>query len=470
AQLHERYINPVLVALGHKNGFVKTFVRGLGNELWDADGKKYLDFVAGFGSLNLGHNHPAVVRSVRAALDEQASGFTPSAINPLAAALAEQLVALAPSGLEMVFFANSGAEAVEASLKLARAATHRPGLLSCERSFHGKSLGALSVTGNGVYQRPFGPLLPECQAVSFGDLSALERALHTRRFAAFILEPIQGEGGMIVPPAGYLRAAQELCRAAGTLLIVDEVQTGLGRTGTLFAVDEEGVEPDVLTLAKSLSGGLVPLGAMLCRRDLWMKAYGSVQTFALHTSTFGGGSLACAAGLAALRVLRDENLCAKARARGQQLQQGLQDLSARCDLVRGVRGRGLMLGLEFHPMPDTMVAHFKGMDPSGATSLLVPNLDELIHSIPGLYAMQILLQAHGIYTQVTRSNPRVLRIQPPLTITPEQIGYFLEALESTCHELQFLNQTVDSIIRKSIGTHHAETPEQHPLMPSEPRP
>ena len=140
SQLHERYINPVLVGLGHNNGFVKTFVRGLGNELWDADGKAYLDFVAGFGSLNLGHNHPAVVRAVRAALDEQASGFTPAAINPLAAALAEQLVALAPPGLEMVFFANSGTEAVEAGLKLARAATGRPGLLSCERSFHGKSL------------------------------------------------------------------------------------------------------------------------------------------------------------------------------------------------------------------------------------------------------------------------------------------------------------------------------------------
>lgn len=456
AQLHERYINPILVGLGRNNGFVKTFVRGLGNELWDADGKAYLDFVAGFGSLNLGHNHPAVVRAIHAALDEQAAGFTPSAINPLAGALAEQLVAVAPPGLEMVFFANSGTEAVEAGLKLARATTGRPGLLSCERSFHGKSLGSLSVTGNGVYQHPFGPLLPECQTIPFGNLPTLERALSSRRFAAFIVEPIQGEGGMIVPPDGYLRAAQELCRASGTLLIVDEVQTGLGRTGTLFAVDEEGVEPDILTLAKSLGGGLVPLGAMLCRRELWMKAYGSAQTFALHTSTFGGGSLACAAGLATLRVLREEELCAKARERGLQLQQGLWELADRCDLVRCVRGRGLMLGLEFQAMPDTMVAHFKGMDPSGHTAVLVPNLDDLIHSIPGLYAMQILLNAHGIYTQVARSNPRVLRIQPPLTITQEQVSRFLSALETTCHELQFLNQSVDSVIRKSIGTHHVD--------------
>src|SRR5262249_4714454 len=196
---------------------------------------------------------------------------------------------------------------------------------------------------------------------------------------------------------------------------------------------------------------------MLTRRELWMKAYGSAQTFALHTSTFGGGSLACAAGLATLRVLREEDLCAKARARGRQLEEGLRQVGQRCGLVREVRGRGLMLGLEFQPMPDTMVAHFKGMDVSGATSFLVPNLDELIHSIPGLYAMQILLQAHNIYTQVTRSNPRVLRIQPPLTITEEQVRRFLDALERTCHELDFLNQTVDSIIRKSIGAVQAAT-------------
>ena len=256
-----------------------------------------------------------------------------------------------------------------------------------------------------------------------------------------------------MPPIGYLRA-QDLCRAAGTLLIVDEVQTGLGRTGTLFAVDEEGVEPDILALAKSLGGGLVPLGAMLCRRDLWMKAYGSAQTFALHTSTFGGGSLARRRPSGSARVARGEPV-RNAQARGEQLYQGLRQ-AQRAVRPRSKRGgRGLMLGLEFHPMPDTMVAHFKGMDLSGTARFLVPNLDDLIHSIPGVYAMQILLQVHGIYTQVTRSNPCVLRIQPPLTITEEQVRRFLDALESTCHELHFLNQTVDSIIRKSIGTHQA---------------
>ena len=258
-----------------------------------------------------------------------------------------------------------------------------------------------------------------------------------------------------MPPPGYLLHAQKLCRAAGTLLILDEVQTGLGRTGTLFAADHEGLEPDILTLAKSLGGGLVPLAAMITRRDLWMKAYGSMQTFALHTTTFGGGSLACAAGLATLDVLLEENLCANAKARGEQLQRGLQDLCSRCALLSGVRGRGLMLGLEFHPTHAPVVAHFKGMDSSGTGPWLIPDLDDLIRSIPTTYAMQILLQVHGIYTQVTRSNPLVLRIQPPLTIREDQVDRFLEAMESTCQELYFLFETLESTICKSIGNHQA---------------
>ena len=180
----------------------------------------------------------------------------------------------------MVFFTNSGAESVEAALKLSRAATGRSGLLSCLGSFHGKTLGALSVTGNRTYQRPFGPLVPDCQSIPYGDLQALEMALATRQYAAFVVEPIQGEGGMVTPPPGYLAQAQRLCRDAGTLFVADEVQTGLGRTGPMFAVEREGVEPDILTLAKSLGGGLLPLGAMISRRDLWLKAYGSYQTFA----------------------------------------------------------------------------------------------------------------------------------------------------------------------------------------------
>lgn len=453
---HSRHINPVLMAMGGPTNFVKTFVRGEGPYLFDDEGRRYLDFVAGFGSVNMGHNHPVVVSAVNEALLSQAPGFAQAAVNPYAAALAERLAAVAPSGLEMVFFANSGTEAVEASLKLARAATGREGLLYCERAYHGKTFGALSLAGNAEYRRPFAPLMPGCDAVPFGDIEALERALVTKRYAGFIVEPIQSEGGINVPPAGYLRLAQSLCQQTGTLLIADEVQTGLGRTGSMFAVDREGVAPDLMALAKSLGGGLIPIGAMLARRDLWLKAYGTVQTFALHTSTFGGGSLACAAALAALDVIRDDNLVSNAQERGEQLSQGLGALCQRHPCLRQSRGRGLLQGLEFMPLAANINAHWKASDPTGMTRFLVPNLDKMVEGFHVVHAMQTLLNGHGIYTQVARSNPLVLRIQPPLTINRDQIDEFLSALDQTCEEIDYSTSLIDGMIAKSsVGKHNA---------------
>jgi acetylornithine/succinyldiaminopimelate/putrescine aminotransferase/predicted amino acid dehydrogenase len=450
ATRYSQFINPVLAGLGKQSGLVKTFVRGQGSELFDADGRAYLDFVAGFGALNLGHNHPAVVRALQDALVQQAPGFAPAAINPLAATLATRLIALAPAGLEMVFFCNSGAEAVEAALKLARAASGRSGLLYCERSFHGKSLGALSVTGNPAYQRPFGPLVPDCQAVPFGDEEALERALATRRFAAFIVEPIQAEGGMNVPPAGYLRAVQVLCRKTATLLIADEVQTGLGRTGAMFAVEHDHLEPDLMTLAKSLSGGLVPIGAMLARRDLWHKAYGDAQTFALHSSTFGGGSLACAAALATLDVLAAENLPSQAAARGCELRAGLDALAARFPVLRAVRGQGLLLGVEFAPLSAPLLQHFRATDVSAGLSWFMPQMQDTLNAFHAYYAMHCLLQTHAIYAQTARSHALVLRVQPPLTTTRAQVGRFLEAMAAVCGEMKAFSDLMEAVVTKSI--------------------
>lgn len=456
ARLYARYLNPVVMAMNGKSGLLKTFVRGEGNYLFDADGKKYLDFVAGFGALNLGHNHPRVSEAVTAAVREQAPGFTPTAVNPFATALAERLLCLAPAGLEMAFFTNSGTESVEAAIKLARAATGRTGLLACEGSFHGKTMGALSLTGNPAYQRPFRPLLGDCESIPFGDYEALERALSSRHFAAFIVEPIQGEGGMRVPPAGYLREVQSICRSTETLLIVDEVQTGLGRTGTLFAVEHEDVHPDVLTLAKSLGGGLMPIGAMLARRDLWMKAYGSVAACTLHTSTFGGGSLACAAALAALDALEDERLAENAAARGEQLAEGLNDLCRRYRCLRQVRGRGLLLGLEFERLAPNLKSHWMATDPSGLAPYLGREMGQFIDAFHVLHAMQTLLHGHGMYTQFTRSNPQVLRVEPPLTLTESQAQEFLVAVDKTCGEIDYIVELISEMIAKtSLGKHDA---------------
>jgi acetylornithine/succinyldiaminopimelate/putrescine aminotransferase/predicted amino acid dehydrogenase len=451
AERHARHINPVLIGVGGPTGLTRTFVRGEGAEVFDESGRAYLDFVAGFGSLNLGHNHPEVVAAVASALSQHAPGFSPASVNPLSAALAEQLVALTPRGLEIVFFTNSGAESIEAALKLARAATGRSGLLSCLGSFHGKTFGALSVTGNRGYQGPFGPLVPDCRAISYGDLNALELALATGQYAAFVVEPIQGEGGMVTPPPGYLAEAHRLCRQAGTLFIADEVQTGLGRTGPMFAVERDGIEPDIMTLAKSLGGGLMPLGAMIARRDLWVKAYGSYQTFALHSSTFSGGSLACAAGLATLRVLRDGPVLVDAARRASQLREGLETIARASPIIRAVRGHGLMLGLEFHELSGAMLTNFKGFDASGVNWWLVPGHEDLLRTIPTIYVQSNLLHEHAIYTQVARSNPHVLRVQPPLVVTSVQVERFLEALQSTCAEWALISECVEVILSKSAG-------------------
>ncbi|HEV3303698.1 MAG TPA: aminotransferase class III-fold pyridoxal phosphate-dependent enzyme [Planctomycetaceae bacterium] len=456
AKLYARYINPVLMAMNGASGLLETFVRGEGEYLYDAAGKKYLDFVAGFGSLNFGHNHPAVAAAVNTAIREQAPGFTPTSVNPYAAALAEKLVSRAPSGLEMVFFCNSGTEAVEASIKLARAATGRTGLLSCDGAFHGKSMGSLSVTGNPAYQRAFQPLLGDCQRIPYGDFEALERTLATRRFAAFIVEPIQAEGGIRMARAGYLREAQAICRSTETLLIVDEVQTGMGRTGMTFAVEHEDVHPDAMTLAKSLGGGLMPIGAMLARRDLWMKAYGTVGNCTLHTSTFGGGSLATAAGLAALDVLENERLAENAARRGEQLLEGLSQIAKRFRCVKQVRGRGLLLGVEFNPLQANVKSHWLAIDPTGMARFIASEVGQMIDAFHVLHAMQTLMQGHSIYTQFTRSNPLVLRIEPPLTITEAQTQEFLTAFEKTCEEIDFIVSIIGEMIAKtSVGKHDA---------------
>ena len=454
ARLYARYLNPVVMAMNGKSGLLKTFVRGEGAYLFDAEGKKYLDFVAGFGSLNLGHNHPAVAEAITAAIRDQAPGFTPTAVNPYASALAERLICQAPTGLEMTFFTNSGTESVEAAIKLARAATGRTGLLSCDGSFHGKTMGSLSLTGNPAYQKPFRPLLGDCQAIPYGDFDALERTLAPRHFAAFIVEPIQGEGGMRVPPAGYLREVQSICRSTETLLIVDEVQTGMARTGRLFAVDHDDVHPDILTLAKSLGGGMMPIGAMLARRDLWMKAYGSVANCTLHTSTFGGGSLACAAALAALDTIEKERIAENAAARGEQLMQGLNDLCRRYRCLRQVRGRGLLIGLEFERLPGNLKSHWLASDPSGLAPYMGREMSQFIDAFHVLHAMQTLLHGHGIYTQFTRSNPQVLRVEPPLTLTESQARDFLTAVDKTCSEIDYIVDLIGEMIAKtSIGKH-----------------
>ncbi|MCX7921247.1 MAG: aminotransferase class III-fold pyridoxal phosphate-dependent enzyme [Clostridia bacterium] len=459
---YKNHMNPVLAAISEAGDYDRTFVKAKGINLWDTDGRMYYDFVGGYGSVNLGHNHPRIIEAVRKFVDFGAPSLLQVSPGLFSSALAENLAKVTPGNLEFTFFCNSGAEAVEGALKLARIHTGRHKYVSTINSFHGKTYGSLSVTGREKYQKYFQPLLHETTFVPFGDINSLEEALATGDVAAFIVEPIQGEGGVIVPPQGYLKKAEELCRQYGTLLIIDEIQTGFGRTGKLFAVEYEGVVPDILTVAKSLSGGLIPIGAYITTKEIWEKAYGNQNRYLLHTSTFGGNNFCTSVGLMALEVILTESLEKNALEVGQYLRSGLEKLTEKYNFMKGVRGRGLMIGIEFYQPMDGGLERMKqmltSMVPNQLKSKLLTLPEGLINkfndfvaecqveiekNLEDNFTSQIatkLLNKFGVLTIVTLNNPNVMRIQPPLTIKKEEADYFIQALDVVCSEISVLDK------------------------------
>ncbi|HTX57655.1 MAG TPA: aminotransferase class III-fold pyridoxal phosphate-dependent enzyme, partial [Candidatus Acidoferrales bacterium] len=338
---YKDYVNPPLARVMKLSGS-PVEVRARGTTIWDQNGKAYLDFAGGYGVFTLGHSHPRVVAAVQEQMEHiSLSGKT--MFNLVLGRAAKRLAEIAPGDLRYSFWCNSGAEALEGAIKLARAATGRAKIVATYDAYHGKTLGALSISGRKTFQAPFEPLLGDVAHVLFGDPSALEEAL--RDAAAFVVEPVQGEGGVNVPQSGYLRDARAACDRAGALLIADEVQTGLGRCGYLFACERDSIVPDVMTLAKGLSGGVIPVGAYIARPDAWNRAYAKQPL--IHTSTFGGSEIACAAALAAIGVLFDDDLVANARARGEQLLDGCKTLALEYpQVIREARGLGLLVGVE----------------------------------------------------------------------------------------------------------------------------
>lgn len=392
---YERYVNPGMARLLRFMGLAQVEDEARGSRVRDTDGKTYLDCIGGYGTYSLGHRHPRVVAAVNAQLQRMPMS-SKLLLNQPMADLAQKLAEITPGDLQYSFFCNSGTEAVEAALKLARLSTGRTKVIAALNSFHGKTLGSLSASGKDLYRDPFLPLLDGFVHVPFGDADLLTGMVDDDT-AAVILEPIQGEGGIIVPPDGYLRRVREICDAHGALLILDEVQTGLGRTGKVFACQHEEVVPDILCLAKALGGGVMPLGAVIARPHLYA-AYEAAPL--LHTSTFGGNPLACAAGLATLQVLTEERLDEQAAWKGEYLLAKLHDLQTRYPgAIREVRGRGLMIGMEF------------------AT-------DEL----GGLILSEWI--AGGVLTAFALNNMSVTRIEPPLNIERHELDQIVDVLEA----------------------------------------
>ncbi len=414
--LNQRYLNPQLGRVIRTLGFDRDWVAGRGAQLIDRDGNEYLDLLAGYGVFSLGRNHPEVKRQLQGVLELDLPLLPQLGVSTLPGVLAEQLVALAPDSIEAVLLTSSGTESVEGALKLARAATARKRIVYCERAFHGLSLGSLSVNGSEEFRERFGPLLADCTAVPFGDASALASQLGRGDVAAFIVEPVQGKG-VYVAPDGYLAEAQQLCRRSGALLIVDEVQTGLGRTGRFLALEHWGIEPDLITISKALSGGYVPVGAVLASRRAFAGTFDSMERSVVHGSTFGNGELAAAAALATLAVIDREQLVARAARLGELLLELTRPLVERFEIVREVRALGLIWAIELGP-------------PAGGAGRRV--WDAVERRQPGLFAQLItvpLFRDHRILTQVAGHHMNVVKALPPLVVGEDELRRFAAALE-----------------------------------------
>ncbi|KKN73312.1 hypothetical protein LCGC14_0402080 [marine sediment metagenome] len=412
--------NPSRTYLLAQCGLSKTFVRGEGHILTDADGQRYLDFLSQYGVVSFGHNHPQLVAALQAVTDAARPAMVQPFVGQATEELAEKLRDVTPGELGCTVFTNSGAEAVEAAIKLARARTGRLGILSTIGGFHGKTLGALSATGNPVYQTRFGAPVPGFEYVPYGDLNALADKLQRDgdAIAAFIVEPVQGEGGMVPAPPGYLAGAIELCRAAGAVAIFDEVQTGLGRTGAMFACQHAGAAPDILLLGKALGGGLMPIGACIATTDTWDHSFGM-----LHSSTFAGNELACAVGSRVIDLLlADEGkLVEHVDRMGRYLLERLGELKDRFPhVLKAVRGKGLMAGVEFQ--------RFEG---DGSFSMGFASRSGLLTVLLSGY----LLNLRHIVTAAVFNNAHFLRLEPPFTVGRDEIDQAVNAVESICRHV-----------------------------------
>jgi ornithine--oxo-acid transaminase len=413
--LHTRRLNEQMVRVLRTIGYDVGFCKGRGQYLYDREGTRYLDLLSGFGVFAVGRNHPAIRAALKSALDADLPNLVQMDVSTLAGILAERLLAHVPY-LDKVYFSNSGAESVEAAIKFARGATGRAGIAYCSHAFHGLTNGALSLNGDDTFRRGFEPLLPDCVCIPFNDLPALEKVLSTRRMAAFIVEPIQGKG-VILPDDDYLKGAEQLCRRYETLFIVDEIQCGMGRTGRFLAGEHWGIEPDMVLLAKALSGGYVPVGAVLMRKWIFDKMFNRMDRAVVHGSTFSKNDLAMAAGIAVLEVMKAERVVENAARTGARLLSGLSALQQNFELLKDVRGKGLMIGVEFGS-PNSLK--------------LKASWNVLETASKGLFCQLItipLFKEHKILTQVAGHGSHTVKLIPPLILTDEDCDWIVSAFD-----------------------------------------
>ncbi len=418
SRTYQEYVNPQWVALLNLLDMNVEYQRCFGSELFTKDGRRVLDYLSGYCVHNTGHNHPYIVEALKEELDKCGPAMLQSHVPALAGDLAERLCQLAGGGLKKAYFGSSGSEGVEAAIKFARATTGRAPIVYAQNSFHGLTAGALSLMNDAFWREGFGPLLPQTIGVPFGDLVALEKAFANEKCAAFVVEPVQAEAGIRVPSKTYLQAAQELCRARGTLFVLDEVQTGMYRTGTFLAAHQFGLQPDMVILAKALSGGLMPVCAVLMTDKIYRSVYSSLKRAIVHTSTFSENSLSMRAGLATLDVLEREQLGPRVMKLGERFRVKLRQALEPFEIVKEVRGMGMLSGIEFQ----------------APQNLALRALYEAFHRIhPAMFGQVIVMRMFrekNILTQICGNNFMVLKAAPPLVVSQEQLDEFVEAIRS----------------------------------------
>ncbi len=416
-ELHGRYVNPQLAGVLKTIGFERFYERGEGCYLYDDTGAQYFDLLSGFGVFALGRSHPVLKQALHQAIDLDLPNMVQMDCALLPGLLAEQLVTRSHRGIERVFFCNSGAESVEAALKFARAATKRQRILYFAHAYHGLTMGALAVNGSAEFKAGFGPLMPGATEIEFGDLDQLRTELERGDVAALIAEPIQGKGVFELPAVTWQAIEREL-RSHGALLIADEVQTGIGRTGAFYAHEHYGLTPDIITVSKALSGGFIPVGAMLTSDRIYRSVYKSLDKALVHSTTFKGNQLAMVAGLATLSVFDDEQIVVHSAAMGELWHSRLGELAERHELLHHVRGRGQMIGVVFGA-PRAPAARRRFM--------------LLEATRPAMFSQTLvvpLFSEFKILTQVAADGLNVIKLLPPLIAGPPEIDLFVDALDT----------------------------------------
>lgn len=442
-ELHEKYLNAQMVRVLKTIGYDRNYLRAIGQYLYDDENNEYLDLLSGFGVYAIGRNHPTVISALKETLSLELPNLVQMDVSVLSGLLAKEILQTTPDNLDKVFFCNSGTEAVEAAIKFARYATKRTRIICCEHAYHGLTMGALSLNGEQIFRDGFGPLLLDCGAIPFNDLSALEQALSNKDVAAFIVEPIQGKG-VNIPDDNYLPEVERLCKKYGTLFIADEIQTGMGRTGKFWAIDHWNVKPDMICMAKSLSGGFIPVGAVGMTHHIMESVFNRMDRAVVHGSTFSKNNMAMAAGLASLEVIKTEKLVENSAKMGEDITNRLNALVGQYEFLKEARGKGSMIAIEFKA-PDSL---------SLKTAWVM-----LEAANKGLFCQMItipLFKEHRILTQVAGHGMNVIKLLPPLILTQKDCDHIISAFTKTIADT---HQVPGSIwgLGKNLASHALKT-------------